>query len=371
MKHIAHTILFDELFAGLQAAEEAKLVNENSDGEIYQYCYTENCVYSRAWDKITISARGIILNPATKKIIATPFPKFFNYGENDCAIPNTGFEIFEKLDGSLIIIFFYNGEWRCATKGSLNSEQAKWAKNYLKNIDTSLLNKRVTYLAEAIYSENKIVIRYDDDGLVLLGAYNNDGTEISSDEVREIAILSGFTLPRIYYYKNINEILDIAKTLPVTEEGFVLRFNNGLRLKIKGDEYKRIHALISKLSPLSVWQILFDNMDLITIKKELPEEFWEDFDNIVNCLQENINIKITEIKNTVDPLSNLSDKEVGLKLESFNPNIKPFVFAYRKTNGNFSDSKLRKLLFNSIRPYKNILKGYIPSFGIKNILRES
>ena len=65
------------------------------------YCYTSKCVYDEAWTDITVLARGLILDLADRRIVATPFPKFFNIGEGGRTIPDLPFETFEKLDGSL------------------------------------------------------------------------------------------------------------------------------------------------------------------------------------------------------------------------------------------------------------------------------
>ena len=116
-----------------------------------------------------------ILLPAEKKVIATPFPKFFNYGEVeiwDSEQHDGDILALEKLDGSLGIVYHHSGEWHCATRGAFDSEQAMWAKTWLNNnIDTNALEKDHTYLFEIIYPENRIVVSYDYEGMVLLSAY--------------------------------------------------------------------------------------------------------------------------------------------------------------------------------------------------------
>lgn len=139
--HPARRMEFDELWEGLQAAKAERLVSENvgQDG-LRLYCYSDSCVYDKGWNDITMLARGIILDPQEKRVVATPFPKFFNVGERLDAIPDLAFETFEKLDGSLIILFHHKGEWRTATKGSLGSDQAKWAARWIATHDLSCLD---------------------------------------------------------------------------------------------------------------------------------------------------------------------------------------------------------------------------------------
>ena len=86
---------------------------------------------------MTLAARGLILDHAARRIVATPFPKFFNAGERDGTIPDLPFETTEKLDGSLIIIFHHRGRWRTATTGAFDSDQAVWAQARLDALDGS------------------------------------------------------------------------------------------------------------------------------------------------------------------------------------------------------------------------------------------
>jgi RNA ligase len=118
--HPARKMSFDHLWDGLQKAKAERLVIENIgyDG-LRLYCYSNSCVYDDGWNDITLLARGLILDPESKRIVATPFPKFFNVGESKTTIPDLPFETLEKIDGSLIILFWHNDKWRCATKGSL------------------------------------------------------------------------------------------------------------------------------------------------------------------------------------------------------------------------------------------------------------
>lgn len=112
-------------------------------------------VYDRNWTPFSLVARGLVLDMNIERVAATRFPKFFNLGERgDETIPDLPFETFEKVDRSLIIIFWHAGEWRTATKGSLRSDQAVWARQTLAAADLSHLERGTTYLAEAVYPEN-------------------------------------------------------------------------------------------------------------------------------------------------------------------------------------------------------------------------
>ena len=372
MIHPARTMQFDELWHALQTAKAEGLVKENvgQDG-LRLYCYSEMCVYDRRWDATTMLARGLILDPDSKRVVATPFPKFFNVGEHAEAIPDLPFETFEKLDGSLIIIFFHKGEWRCATKGSLGSDQAKWAARWLARHDLSHLDPETTYLVEAIYPENRIVVHYSETGLVLLGAYRGDGSELDFKELNGVAERLGWRTAKRHQYSAVSELLAIAGTLPSTEEGFVIRFANGLRLKVKGDEYCRIHRMVSRLTPLAMWEAMQAGDDLEAVRRELPEEFWADFDAITAILQRHINDLIAKVKAEAVPVADLTDKDVGLRLDSFPAEVRRFIFPYRKSGGDLMSGRTRDLVFREIRPDGNVLEGYSPSTAMNRVTSEA
>lgn len=372
MKHIAHTMPFDDLWRGLNEAKATGLIRERVQDDLHLFVYSEEAVYEKRWNPWTIAARGLILSPSDKKIVATPFPKFFNYGEQvDQIIPDCDFEALEKVDGSLIIIFHHKGEWRCATKGSLGSDQAKWAAAWLARHDTSFLDRDTTYLAEAIYPENRIVVRYDETGLVMLGAYRGDGLEMPYAELTGVADRLGWRMAKRHSFAAVSELLALAKTLPATEEGFVLRFSNGLRLKVKGDEYCRIHRMISRVTPLALWESMQAGDDMEAIRRELPEEFWPDFDAIIGVLRDQIASIVEAVKAEAEVVAGLTDKEVGLRLAEFPDDVRRFIFPYRKSGGDLLSGINREALFRAVRPTANILPGYEPSSSINRVMSEA
>jgi len=372
MTHPAHLMAFDDLIAGLMDAVTNGNVRRKyqpSTG-LSTFCYSESCVYNRAWNDYSLVARGIILDEAERRIIATPFPKFFNLGERVDSFPNMPFEAFEKLDGSLIIIFWHACEWRCATKGSFESDQAKWAKAWIDQCDLSSLEHGTTYLAEAIYPENRIVVRYDEPALVMLAAYRSDGAELSYDDIQQACLALGWRAAKRYAFQGISELIAKASTLTSQEEGFVIRFESGYRLKVKGDEYRRVHALISRCTPLAMWEAMMAGDDMMAIRKELPEEFWNDFDQITSILSQRYDELTYAIGEIATSVNSLSDKELGLSLRSIDEKVRPFLFPYRKSGGEI-EGRLREAIYRGLRPSANVLPGYTPSYAINRVKEEA
>lgn len=372
--HPARGLIFAELMAGLEEARAAGLVNEQigADG-LRLYCYSKSAVYDRAWTPFSLMARGLIVDVAAGRVVATPFPKFFNVGEReDIYIPALPFETFEKLDGSLIVLFWHDGQWKAATKGSLASEQSQWAARFLATQDLSALEPGTTYLVEAIYPENRIVIRYDYSGLVLLAAFDESGYELPFEVLEIAADALGWPIAKRHTFASVAVLIDHAKGLPPTEEGFVLRFANGLRLKVKGEEYRRIHGLVSRVTPLAVWESLQAGDDMEAIRRDLPEEFWTDFDTISGLLRAQVGGIVSSVADAAATVANLSDKDVGLRLGDFDEPVRKLIFPYRKRGADLlADSRSRMAAFRMIRPTRNELAGYVASSAMNRFETET
>lgn len=371
MMHPARTKSFDDIWDNLLIHEEEGFVRRTEEGNLTLWCYTEACTYDDAWDEYLMMARGLIMCAPDKKIVATPFPEFFNLGEREQSVPSSSFEVFEKMDGSLIILYYYDGKWRTATKGSFKSDQAKWAAKYIEKFDLDKLTKGTTYLCEAIYPDNRIVVKYDKVGLFLLGAYTDFGLELQYPVLESLGNTIGWPTARRTTHYSISTLVDLAKDLPVSEEGWVIKFFNGHRLKVKGAEYCRIHALISDLTPLAVWNAMLAGGDLSATRKQLPEEFWSDFDQIVLLIQQKLYFIISDVVREAKKASNLTDKELGMRLTEYQEPVRTLIFPYRKGNGDLLTGRTREKLFKFVRPDGNRLTGYMPSFGMRRVMQEA
>ncbi len=369
--HPARRMAFGALVGGLERARGQGLVHRRLDARsgLSLFIYTPRCVYEDGWDDYTLLARGLILDEAAGTVVATPFPKFFNLGERHGAVPNLPFEAFEKLDGSLIIVFHHGDRWRCATKGAFESEQALWAQARLDGADLSALTPGATYLFEAVYPENRIVIRYTQPALVLLGAYGADGREWTHAEVLAVAQALGWPAAGRRAFASLGDMVSHAAGLPRDAEGFVVRFEDGLRLKLKGAEYRRIHALISRCTPLAMWEALNAGDDMAAIRRDLPEEFWTDFDDIIGLIQASYAAIEARVAKVAAEVAHLSDKDLGLALPTLPPDARPYLFSFRKFGA--VTGKAREAVMRAIRPTGNVLPGYTPSFALGRVLEDA
>ena len=240
--HPATQIPFAELHAALRAEVVAgNLQVQTGRGEhdgLEIYTYSRQCYYGKLWNPTTTIARGLVLAPAGQCLIAVPFPKFFNFGERGPCTSELPFEVTTKMDGSLGIAFHWRGEWHVATKGRLDSPQAQWAEARLRSLKTDTLDLDVTWLFEVIFSDpnSDTVIRYDFEDLILLSGFHRaTGAEISPAKRTATAHALGVPVVQTIADTTIAALLDQARTLDERQEGFVVRFADGQRIKIKGN----------------------------------------------------------------------------------------------------------------------------------------
>jgi T4 RnlA family RNA ligase len=247
-------------------------VHPSLDLEIYNY--SQKTQYEKMWNEETLSSRGLVLN-SEGNIVARPFKKFFNLSEVEDKIPDLPFEAFEKMDGSLGIFFWYNEIPIFSSRGSFTSDQAKYGWEILKKMDYESLDKSRTYLFEIIYPENRIVIDYkDDEKIVLLGAIETlSGKEIRYSILEKELEGKGFEL--VKKWDNKKSLSELKEENDIDREGYVIRFVDGFRIKVKFEEYCRLHRIITNVSNIDIWEKLRDNLPMDEILDKVPDEFYE------------------------------------------------------------------------------------------------
>jgi len=240
--------------------------------------YTEKVQYENLWDSVTLMCRGLVTDD-TGDIVATPFQKFFNIEEGKFE-PTENFEVYEKMDGSLGIVFWYRGQWVVATRGSFTSDQAIKAKELLKKYNTDIMFRNLTFCFEIIYKNNRIVCDYKDyEGLVLLGTFDKNGKETDVEIWREY----GFDV--VKKYDGIKDFKELKEMVKNDQEGFVVKFSNGDRIKVKGVEYLRLHKIMTNVTTTGIWEYLKNGEDVMELLKDVPDEFYNKIKSYVKDLR--------------------------------------------------------------------------------------
>jgi RNA ligase len=251
--------------------------------DLYIWNYTPKVQYESLWDDITMQCRGLITTHSGE-VISRPFGKFFNYEEviDKNLIPwdSEYAHVQTKMDGSLGILFFYDGEWIMATRGSFTSEQSIRGLEILKSIyNLDKFVKEFTYLCEIIYPENRIVVNYGKEKITFLSVTTPEG-ELNWATSKSIFYLSSIKEEDVVDSTMVTfskETFDVYKSLNLpNEEGFVIRFYpSNFRMKIKFEEYVRLHRILTNVSNRDIWEVLRTNGDMKEILDGVPDEFYD------------------------------------------------------------------------------------------------
>lgn len=248
------------------------------------YNYTHLTQNQGHWTPETLMCRGLIVTPGGD-IVARPLPKFFNIAEHELEkLPDLPlqehFDVYDKLDGSLGILYKADNRYFISTRGSFESEQAVEATKILKHKYFDIVfNDDYTYLFEIIYPENRIVVDYKDKRDLHLLAVINKETGEDLDKGIEKYKWSGdgpqnvFPEPEKFAISDIEAIQKMAKDEGVSTEGFVVRFSSGVRAKVKYDEYVRLHRLLTGVTARRIWDLLRNKQDIEKLVDKVPEEF--------------------------------------------------------------------------------------------------
>lgn len=256
--------------------------------DYYIYCYTKIAQYDPdSWkNPAVLHSRGLIVDSGGD-VIARPWKKFFNYGQEGA--PSFGLEYadfvaMDKVDGSMGTLF-YNPEserFEIATKGSFTSDQAihateVWNRKYgtEPNLVTDLhvLGPNLTFLFEIVYPASRVVLDYEGmDDLVLLGAVSNQsGTAVSASYAKSLIDWWG-PVAQEFEFKTLRGMLE-AEPRPNAEGYVFLDQYAGEMFKVKQEDYLRLHKAISNLSPRSVWERLLEGETEAEIVGSYPDEF--------------------------------------------------------------------------------------------------
>lgn len=244
--------------------------------------YSPKTQYERIWNDVTLASRGLITD-LEGIVVARPFPKFFNLDEHISTVgplPEEPFEVFDKMDGSLGILYHYKGHSSFATRGSFHSEQADRANAILQRKYSQVqFDPSITYLFEIIYPENRIVVQYGElEDLILLGMIETStGLEIPLQDIG---------IPLVTRYQGIQDLEQLRTLEESNREGFVIRFAGGLRVKLKFEEYVRLHKVLTGVTKRTIWEYMRDGLSMDDLLDRVPDEFYQWVKQVKTELQE-------------------------------------------------------------------------------------
>lgn len=229
----------------LLAVKDISIKNQDN---LYIFNYNITANFS---DPIVREARGIILHIDDQLIypVCWAFNKFGNYGEPYAdKIDWSTARVQEKIDGSLIKVWWYKGEWHISTNSTIDAFNTPMGVNFGQlferaiDLDYSRLNPLNTYMFELVSPENRVVIDYNNTTVYHIGTRN----KVSGEEIVEDI---GIQKPKEYSLHSLEDCVNAANQLnpigqAVIHEGFVVVDKNWHRIKVKSPEYVAIHHLL-------------------------------------------------------------------------------------------------------------------------------
>lgn len=237
--------------------------------------------------KMIQQCRGLIIDLNTMEAVAWPFDKFFNADEAQAApIDWESANVYEKLDGTLCILYWYDNKWNVATMGSADASGPVgdnsftfcdlfweiWNANKLELPQETYL----TFMFELTSPSNRVVVDYKASNLTLVGVKNRQwGTE------EKLENYYGYDFTMLKHptkTSNLNELKVRASELsPIEQEGYVVVDKNFNRVKVKSPKYVQLHYLKDQLTDRGLIEIVRKNEknEFIAYFPELEEKLIE------------------------------------------------------------------------------------------------
>lgn len=257
------------------------------------YNYTVKAQYEPLWDDVTLTCRGLVMN-SKGEIIVKPMRKFFNIGELKVPLPTGPVTVTEKMDGSLGFVFKYQNQLVFASRGSFTSDQAVELEKifYEKPFSKTGVwhpEEGTTLVFEIIYPENRIVVNYGDLREIVLLTVIENGVEVELDST---IYKDFYTTVKSYGFTSLEDVL--AAPQADNKEGFVVRWENGFRVKVKFDEYCRLHKILTNTSSITVWEALKEGTPILEFLEDVPDEFYTFVHDTIIDLQTAFTLKKIE-----------------------------------------------------------------------------
>jgi RNA ligase len=233
-------------------------------------CLKYSQIESPMGEKIVQQCRGIILDEANNwSVVSYPYDKFFNYGEGHAPKLdwNTA-KVYEKLDGSLMTLYFYQGEWRVQSSGMADAAGAvadfgyTFAQLFWKvwqELGYQLpQDTEYCFMFELTTPFNRIVVRQYQNDLVLHGVRNLQTLTESDPHVWGNKY--GWRVVKTYPLQTLDEIIAVSNHLdPMDLEGYIVCDAQFKRIKIKSPQYVAIAHLRSGFSSRRILEIVATN----------------------------------------------------------------------------------------------------------------
>lgn len=312
-------------------------------------------------ERVVQECRGLILNSEDWSVVARPFNKFFNHGEGHAASLdwNTA-RVQEKVDGSLMILYFYKDEWQVASSGTpdafgeVNGHGFTFKDLFWRIWNDMKLALPVetdkTFMFEMCSSYNRVVVRHQTSFLVLIGVRDrNTGLETPVEDYKQV-----YPVVKSYSLGSLEGILASFATIdPLSQEGFVVVDSKSDRQKMKHPGYVAIHHMAGGMTPKQFLEVVRagESAEFLVHFPEYAEGY--------NDVKDRFDGLVAELEEAYVRIQHLESQK-DFALEALKTRFSAPLFQRRK-----SGVTIRKVLSETS------IVGLMKTLGLRDVVKEA
>jgi hypothetical protein len=305
-------------------------------------------------ETIVQQCRGIILDEANDwSIVSYPYDKFFNHGEAHAPqLDWTTTQVYDKLDGSLMTLYHYQGEWRVQSSGTAD------ASGEVGGFDFSFqqifwqvwdelgyrLPKATDYcfMFELMTPYNRVVVKHDRNQLVLHGVRNC--VTHREEQPQLWADRYGWDAVPTFDLSNLKQIIAAAQTLdPLESEGYIVCDAAFRRIKIKSPQYVALAHLRDSFSPRRLLEVVINN------EGDEFLAYYPEWQGLYAQLQQNYDRFVQEVDTAYQRYQSIAtQKEFAIAVQPLP--YSGILFALRSGKANSVRQAIQRMSLNRIEP---------------------
>lgn len=302
--------------------------------ELFLFKYSQ--IDSPMSNQVVQECRGIILNKDWE-IIAFPYTKFFNAEEPNAAkIDWKSAKIYEKLDGSLMTMYFYDNKWNIASSGTADAsgEVQGFSTDYLNFADLfwktwhslgySLPikeNKNFCFMFELMTPFNRVVVQHQKPRIALHGVRDLD--TLQEKDPADFSFY-GWEIVQQYNLKTLEEVFEACKKLdPIKNEGFVIVDKYFNRVKVKSPQYVALSHMKDGFSQRRMLQLCLANESMEFLS------YFPEYTELYNTISTKLMCLTLDIQETYNKIKHL-EVQKDFALEACKHKYSGALFGMRK-----------------------------------------
>ena len=324
------------------------MVHEHSlNGEIVHLIQPQHI--GTKWRQDNKHMRSVVVN-YEGEVISAGFPKFTNYGENPdhFPVPNSlkNATVVEKLDGSLLIVSKYNGQYILRTRGTVdastmaNGHELEIFKDRFKDSLQRLgmatpETWNVSLLFEWVSPINKIVLNYGEEpDWYIVGIVNHsDYSLFTQSELDMWSKKYGFKRPPTYTFSDVQDLLKDVDQWRGKEGVVVYSKNDQMLHKVKAMDYLIKHRFKSEATLENTLDLYFnyDKPSYQEFASKLTETFDYECFEMVRGYASQVCDASKEVNKIVDGFKSFIDNQLKV-LSTRKEQAQKVISSYSESN---------------------------------------